>query len=70
MCRICKFSLSQGPKRSMSDEDRDFNNMETRDVIKFFPCKARSQKEIHAILREILKDIPQRMPQTKLSDPN
>ena len=36
MCRICKFFLLQGPKESMSDEARDFNNMETRAVIKFF----------------------------------
>ena len=30
---------------------RDINNIETRTVMKFlFPCKARSRKEIHAIL--------------------
>ena len=34
---------------------RDFNNIETRAVIKFFsPCKGKAPKEIHAILRETL----------------
>jgi len=33
---------------------RDFNNIETGAVIKFFPCKAKAPKEIHAILTETL----------------
>ena len=34
---------------------RDFNNIETRAVIKFlFSCKAKAPKEIHAILTETL----------------
>ena len=37
----------------MSDDERDFNNMETRAVIKFF-FTVRQGKEIHAILTETL----------------
>ena len=34
---------------------RDFNNIETRDVIKFFsPLQGKAPKEIHAILTETL----------------
>ena len=36
----------------MSDNARDFNNMETRAVIKFFFQLGRTPKEIHAILKE------------------
>ena len=36
---------------------RDFNNIETRAVIKFFPpLQGKTPKEIHAILRETLKN--------------
>ena len=39
----------------MSGDARHFNNIETRVVFKFFfSCKARRQKEIHAILTETL----------------
>jgi hypothetical protein len=47
MCRIGSLFLLQTLKGSMSGGARDFNNFETRPVIKFFP-------EIHAILTEIL----------------
>ena len=39
----------------MSGDARDFYNIETRDVIKFFsPLQGKVPKEIHAILRETL----------------
>ena len=39
----------------MSGDARDFNNMETRAVIKyFFPLQGKAPKEIHAILTEAL----------------
>ena len=34
----------------MSGDARDFNNMETRAVIKFFLLQGKAPKEIHAIL--------------------
>jgi len=36
MCRISSLFLLQRLKGSMSGDARDFNNMETRAVIKFF----------------------------------
>ena len=40
MCRIASFFLLQRLKRSMSGDVRDFNNIETRVVIKlFFPAR-------------------------------
>ena len=36
----------------MSGDVRDFNNMETRTVIKFFFLQDKATKEIHAILIE------------------
>jgi len=38
----------------MSDDARDFNNIETRAVIKFFFLQGKKPKEIHAILIETL----------------
>jgi len=38
----------------MSGDARDFNNIETRDVIKFFFLQGKAPKEIHAILTELL----------------
>jgi len=39
----------------MSGDARDFNNIETRVVIKFFsPLQGKAPKEIHAILKETL----------------
>ena len=36
MCRIASLFLVQGLKGNMSGDERDFNNIETRAVIKFF----------------------------------
>jgi len=38
----------------MSGDARDFNNIETRDVMKFSPLQGKATKEIHAILTETL----------------
>ena len=38
----------------MSGDARDFNNIKTRAVIKFFFLQSKAPKEIHAILIEIL----------------
>jgi len=38
----------------MSGDPRDFNNIETRSVIKFFFLHGKAPKDIHAILRETL----------------
>jgi len=38
----------------MSGDARDFNNMETRAVIKLIFLQSKAQKEIHAILTETL----------------
>ena len=40
----------------MSGEVRNFNNIMTRDVIKFFFLQGKALKEIHAILTELLGD--------------
>jgi len=41
----------------MSGDARDFNNMETRTVIKFFfLLQGKAPKEIHAILTETLRE--------------
>ena len=54
MCRIASLFLLQRLKGSMSGDARDFNNIETRAVIKFFFLQGRAPKEIHAILTETL----------------
>jgi len=38
----------------MSGDARNFNNIETRAVIKFFSLQGKAPKEIHAILTETL----------------
>jgi len=38
----------------MSGDARNFNNMETQTLIKFFFLQGKAPKEIHAILKEIL----------------
>jgi len=38
----------------MSGDARDFNNIETRAVIKIFFLQGKAPKEIHAILKETL----------------
>jgi hypothetical protein len=36
----------------MSSDERDFNNIETRAVMKFFFLKSKAPKEIHTIMTE------------------
>jgi len=57
MCRIASPLLLQSLKGSMSGDARDFNNMETRAVIMlfFFPAR-QGTREIHAILKETLRE--------------
>jgi len=40
----------------MSGDTRDFNNIETRTVIKFFFLQRKAPKEIHVILKETLEE--------------
>ena len=54
MCRIANLFLLQRLKRIISGDTRDFNNIQTRDDIKFFFLQGKAQKEIHAILEETL----------------
>ena len=55
MCRIASLFLLQMLKGSMSGDARDFNNIETRAVIKFFfPARQDAEGNSHAILRETL----------------
>ena len=57
MCRIASIFLLQRLKGSMSGDARDFNNIETRAVIKFFfSLQGKMPKEIHAILTERLRE--------------
>ena len=53
MCRIaCLFLLQRLNGRPSSDA-RNFSNMDTRAVIKYYPAR-KAPKEIHAILTETL----------------
>ena len=54
MCRIASLFLLQRLKGSMSGDARDFNNMETRAVIKLFFLQSKAPKKIQAILTETL----------------
>ena len=55
MCRIASLFLLQKLKGSMSGDARDFNNIETRAVFKFFSLlRGKAPKEIHSILIESL----------------
>jgi len=54
MCRIASLFLLQRLKGSMSGDGRDFNNIETRAINKFFFLQDKAPKEIHAILAETL----------------
>jgi len=55
MCRMASLFLLQRIKGSMSGDVREFNNIETRAVIKFFsPLQGKAWKEIHSILKETL----------------
>ena len=75
MCRIASLSLLQTLKGSMSGDARDFNNIETRAVIKFFSLQGKAPKEIHVILKETLGEhapscatVKNRVAQTKRGD--
>jgi len=49
--------LLQRLKGSISGDAHDFNNIETRAVVKFFsPLQGKVPKEIHAILTETLRE--------------
>jgi len=52
MCRIASLFLLQGLKGSTSDDERHFNNIETRAVIKLFSLQGKVPNETHAILTE------------------
>ena len=54
MCRIASRFLLQRLKGSMSGDALDFNNIETRAVVKFFFLQGKAPKEIHTILTETL----------------
>ena len=54
MCRIASLFLLQRLKGSMSGKARDFNNIETRAVFKFFFLQGKASKKIHAILTKTL----------------
>ena len=55
MCRIASLFLLQRLKGSMIGNARDFNNIETRAVIKFlFFLQGKAPNETHAILTETL----------------
>jgi len=55
MWRIESLFLLQRLKGSISGDERDFNDIETRAVIKYlFFLKGKAPKEIHAILTETL----------------
>jgi len=53
MCRIASLFLLQRLEGDMSGDERDFKNIKTRAVIKFFPPR-KAPKEFHAILTETL----------------
>jgi len=56
MCRIVSLFLLQRLKGNVSGDARDFNNIETRAIIKFFFfLQDKAPKEIHAILTETLE---------------
>ena len=54
MWRIASLVLLQRLKGSISGDAHDFNNMETRALIKFFFLQGNAPKEIHTILIETL----------------
>ena len=54
MCQIVSLFLLQRLKGSMSGNARNFNNIETCVVIKFFSLQGKALKGIHAILTETL----------------
>ena len=55
MCRNSGLFLLQKPKRSTSGDSRDFKNMETSVVTRFFFLQCKTPNEIHTILTETLR---------------
>ena len=53
-CRIASIYLLQRLKESMSGDTRDFLNIKTQAVIKFFFLQGKAPKKIHTILKETL----------------
>ena len=63
MCRISSLFLLQRLKGRMSGDARDYNNIETPAVIKFFLfLQGKAPKGIHAILTETLGEHAPSMP--------
>jgi len=60
MCRIANLFLLQRLKGSMSGDARDFNNIETRAVIKvfFFSCKARRRRKFTPFWQTLREHAP------------
>jgi len=56
MCRTASLYLLQRLKESMSGDTRDFLNIKTQTVIKFFFLQGKAPKKIHTILKETLGD--------------
>ena len=54
MCRITRLFLLQRLKGIMSGGVHNFNNIETRAVIRFFFQQGKAPKDIHTILTETL----------------
>jgi len=54
MCRIASLFLLLRLKGGISGDARDFNNIETRAVIIFFPPQDKAPKKTHALLIETL----------------
>jgi len=55
----CKSFLVTEAERSMSGDAHDFNNIETRVIIKFFFLQGKASREIHENLKETLgEDAP------------
>ena len=54
MCQTASLFFLQRLKGSMSGDACDFNDMETRAVIKFYFLQGKAPKEIHTILTETL----------------
>ena len=64
MCRIASLFLLQRLKRSMSGDARDFNNIEKRAVVKFFPTRHGAEGNSRYYERNI------RMPPSKTGWPS
>ena len=54
----------------MSGDVRDFKNIKTQAVIKFFSLQGKAPKEIHAILRETTENTQHCMPPSKTGWPS